>query len=273
LPLGAKYRKYLLGRGGTNLRIFALALSIWIAATAALAEPMVVDGISQETYERSIREMADTLSETERETFAKGLVNLILTRYPPAQGAEGFQQLQFMQAAVEAAHISMNGVTREEILARGREIEARSNAAPAAPSASDTGSPEAAADRLLACLQGRVTVANAQIVRGDFGRYLQFEATNGLSWPISSIWLSYRVTSEGRLVPWHTDDVGISIPGGIEPSETRQLAVNIFMTREAPEELSVETTVTDVDDYLDHRLILPVRHPNSNMTASEMTCE
>ena len=53
------------------------------------AEEFVVDGSTRETYERSIKEMADSFPEKERELFVRGLLDLIFTRYPPVQGAKG----------------------------------------------------------------------------------------------------------------------------------------------------------------------------------------
>ena len=68
------------------MRIFySILLAVW--ATAATAQDLTVDGSSQEAYERSAKAMADSLSEADREAFARGLINLIITRYPAAQGA------------------------------------------------------------------------------------------------------------------------------------------------------------------------------------------
>ena len=107
---------------------------------------MVVDGSSKEAYERSVKAMADELSDEDKEAFGRGLINLIITRYPPATGAEGLAMLQFMQPAVEAAHITLDGVTRDEILAKGREIMAADASKAEPPAAVDP------IDEIRACL-------------------------------------------------------------------------------------------------------------------------
>lgn len=102
-------------------RVVALAFAALFFHVAHGAD-LKIDGTSKETFERSTKAMADTLSNADREIFASGLLNLILTEYPPARGLDGFALLAIGSQAVEAAHITMNGKTMSEIMERGRSI-------------------------------------------------------------------------------------------------------------------------------------------------------
>ena len=220
-------------------------LGFW--ASTANAQGITVDGSSQETYERSIKAMADSLSEADRDAFGRGLVNLIITRYPAAQGAEGSAMLQFLGPAIDAAHITLDGVPMSEILERGREIIATEATPEADP-----------VDVLRDCLQQRVLISNAVIERGSYGRTISLDVTNNLPWAIAGIRVNYVAMSDGRSVPWENNDFSLSISGGIEPGETRTISATAFLSSEAPDELITTATVLDVSDPLERLLIKDV---------------
>lgn len=249
------------------MRIFySIVFALWATAVTALG--MTVDGSSQEAYERSVKAMADSLSEADREAFARGLINLIITRYPAAQGAEGLAMFQFMEPAVEAAHITLDGVPMSEILERGREIIA-------AEVTSEDPTPEAdPAEVLRTCLQERVLISNAVIEKGSFSRTISLDVTNNLPWAIAGIRVSYVVMSEGRSVPWENDDFALSISGGIEPGETRTIrAYASLFSSEAPDELITTANVLDVTDPLERQLIRDVNVFGWAEEQSPLSCE
>ncbi len=220
--------------------VLSLLLAVAVTASASLADELRIDGTSKESFANSTAKMAEDLGPEEKELFQKGLLNLIITRYPPAQGAEGFALLAFMPQAVEVAHTTMNGVTRTEILARGRELASRPD--------QKTGRIKPDFSRMRACLQRNVTVSNARIETSSFGHNIKLDVTNRLPWVISFVHIGYKVITPGRSVPWSDEDFGMSISGGIEPGETRSISTNAFGIPDIAKDLETSAQVLDVAD-------------------------
>lgn len=259
-------------------RILALVLALGFCMPAN-AEEMRVDGSSVESYERSVKAMADTLSPEDKRVFGRGLMSLIVTKYPPAQGAEGLLFLQAVTAAMEAAHITMDGVTRSEILARGRELEARDAAKkstkPATGNSEKTdGNLDNPDESLRACLTEKVLLTGAKVKRRDFGYAIEMNVTNNLPWAIAGIRVQYRVSSPGRSVPWAKDDFSLPIRGGVEPGETRQIKTStLSIPPDAPAGLLTEAVVLDVTDSDEQQLIRDVRVMGWGDKKSARKCE
>ena len=250
------------------MRIAVFGLALLFSVSSALGQEMKVDGSSKEAYERSIKEMADRLSEEDKEIFGRGLMNLIVSRYPPAAGADGLALLQFMRPAVEAAHITLDGVSLEEILAKGREVK---NADTNRLEATETTEP---AEDVLECLRRSVLVSNARIEPSRFSRTIILDVTNNLPWAISGIRVEYVVTSEGRSVPWEKDNLSLSVSGGIEPGETRTLRTSSSrIPHDAPDQLTASMTVLDVADPLERQLIKDVTVIGWAEERSPLICE
>jgi hypothetical protein len=104
------------------------------------------------------------------------------------------------------------------------------------------------ADDGLACLQEKVKVSAATVEPADFGPNLNLSVTNGLKWAVRNIVVSYKVTSEGRSVPWAEKEFGMEIPGGIEPGETRAVSTTLMLTSDAPAKLQASALVINVTD-------------------------
>ena len=225
------------------MRRCLLSFTIFLAlSVAAFALDGSVDGTSKESYERSIKAMADQLSPEDKEIFSKGLINLIVTRYPPATGAQGFALLQFMPQAIESAHVNLAGVTADEIMARGRELVAASNPTSRAATVDED------AD-LTDCLRQKVTISSPSFEKGDFAYSSRFNVTNNLPYAIAGIWIDYMIKSDNRSVPWAEDSFVQGISGGIEPGETRTLSTRFSMlSRETPLTAKVSMSVRDVAD-------------------------
>lgn len=111
------------------------------------------------------------------------------------------------------------------------------------------------------CLQERVTLENISIERNRYnvGRDLTIDVTNELQWAISGVMIGYEVRSEGRSVPWEIDSASLSIPGGIEPGETRQVTTTARVINDAPEDLLVTAHVMDVADPEQRQLVRSIR--------------
>ena len=235
---------------------FAIVVGGLVALLAmtpvALPSDLVVDGTSAESYERSIRQMADTLDESDKEAFARGLMNMILMEYPPARGKQGFPLLMMMNNAMKAAHVTMSGRLLSEILERGRSLpKSPDNSAP-------VGDPDPS-EAIRECLQRKVQISNVQIKSNTFQRDISVDVTNGLDWAIAGIRVTYEAYSKGRSVAWAKDDFSLSISGGIEPGEMRTLTTTAAIANEAPETLIVKAKVLDVSDQFERQLIRDVR--------------
>ncbi|TAV14720.1 hypothetical protein [Rhizobium ruizarguesonis] len=196
-----------------------------------------------------MKAMADQLSAADKEVFSKGLINLMITRYPPSAGAQGLMLLQFMPQAIEAAPVNMNGVTADEIMARGRELAAQGQAAAAPAATADT-------NGILACIDKKVVITSPTFEKGDFSLGSRFKVTNNLPYSIAGIWIDYKIKSDNRAVPWSEDNFVMEISGGIEPGETRQLSTSFsLLSRDTPLTAKVFMTVRDVADQ-DKKLVV-----------------
>lgn len=226
-----------------NFWILLIALAVWTPQSAQ-AE-MKINGSSQAAFERSVKAMTRNMSKSDKQAFTKGLLNLILTRYPPAAGAKGLQLFAFMGEATKAAHRTMDGVSRSDILQHGRRLQAKSAAK------ARTSSKVAKFNRQkLRCLQRHVSVSAPAFKRGRYSEYVELKLTNRLTWAIAGVRLSYKVLSAGRSVPWTERRVSTSVKGGIEPGETRAVSVSVrgVPKHVATKDLIVEVSVLDVAD-------------------------
>jgi hypothetical protein len=223
----------------------ASAIAFFIAAwtLTAFAADLRIDGRSKDSFDRSVKTMADSLSEDDKKVFAEGLMNLILTEYPPAKGMSGFALITIAPQAIDAAPVTVNGKTLSEIMARGRAI-ARDKSAAASLKANVKSDDQ----RRLECLRSKVHLSNVSITPGSFGSNIILQVTNKLGWSISGVRIAYKVTSQGRPIPWAEENFATSIAGGIQPNETRKISTTAMLSADAPQNVSVEATVLDVAD-------------------------
>lgn len=234
-----------------NLRRFLIVGAFALSAIPASAQ--TVDGSTVESYERSVRAMVETLSEVDRAVFAKGMMNLIVTGYPAAAGVEGLALMSIMPAAVEAAHITLDGKSLEQIMERGRSLNAEALEATTSPA------PDDPTVELIACLNSTVAISDAMVEDGDYSTNLSITVTNGLDWAISAVQFDYTIATPGRSVPWLKDNVSLSISGGIEPGEQRTVSTGLYgLSAEAIKPLEALVTLTDVADQ-DQRLLVGER--------------
>lgn len=231
----------------THALILALAVA-WMPSFAFAGE-LTIDGSSQESFEASIREMTEGLSDADAKAFASGLMNMILTEYPPAKGQEGLSVLFFGEEAAKAAPRTLDGKTRAEIIERGHSLSG--NRIP------DGGGEVASAQELVQqCLRQAVVVESAKVERDAFSQTLEITIANHLPWPISGIRFHYEVQTEGRAVPWAEDDNALAIAGGIEPGEVRTVGTALFsMPSEAREPFITVVTISDAADQDKRQLI------------------
>lgn len=247
----------------TKSAIASLVIGFFVSF--AMADEMKIDGTSKETFTTSAKAMVESLNPEQREIFQKGLLNLIVTRYPPASGIEGFPMLSMMPQAMEVAHVTMNGVTKDEILERGRELAEKS------ATTTPTAKPDYADIR--SCLQRKVIVSNAKIEDRDFGQYITLDVTNNLSWAISFVHIGYKATTPGRSVPWTDEKFGMTVSGGIEPGETRSIATNAFGIPAIAKDVQATAQILDVADAEKRHLVGEVNFIGHSKESSPNGCK
>jgi hypothetical protein len=248
---------------------FALAFAFFFTASPAVSEELTIDGTSQETFEESIRLMTEDLNEEDVQAFADGMMNMILTEYPPAKGQDGFSILLFGAEAVKAAPRTLDGRSRAEILERGRSL-ADKQAASSSEAASADNSAQVS---VLECLRKAVSVQDVTVEQGDYSRILNVEIANHLPWPIAGIRFHYEVRTEGRAVPWAEANVPLGIDGGIEPGEVRTVGTTLFISDEASEPFTTTVTISDVADQDKRQLINDVRVSGWSEQPSTRSCD
>jgi hypothetical protein len=100
----------------------ALAGAFLAGLQPALCDELRIDGRTQEAFSRSMNAIAASLTPGEREAYKRGLMNIILANYPPAAKAKGAALVAQINPALKAARATLNGMTKEEIVAHGREL-------------------------------------------------------------------------------------------------------------------------------------------------------
>lgn len=227
-----------------------------------------VDGSSKEAYERSLQKMVDSLREEEKEAWQEGLINLIIERYPPASGVTGFELFALLPAAVEAAPVTMDGVTFVEILSRGNAVLAKKREG----KKQENKAFDERAEKVK-CLQSKIVLSNPTLTSDS--SYARMDVYNGLDWAIAGLRVQYTILSEGREVPWDKGITVTSISGGIEPGETRNVSIYIGgVSRDAPKnKLQPSILVLDAADAEKRLYVGDVRVIDWSEEATPNTCE
>lgn len=80
------------------------------------------------------------------------------------------------------------------------------------------------------------------------------------------------VTTPGRSVPWGKDRNPVSIAGGIEPGETREVRSSINLSSDTPEDVEGTATIIDVSDPQERLLVGGVSVMGWPAEPSPMNC-
>lgn len=261
---------------GTPGPMMAMASAAAVAILAGVAfffwpvdDALQIDAADRAGLEADLKRMAASVSADDKEAYQAGFVILLLDRYPPAKGLDGFARLSMVEPALAAAHENMQGVTVADIVAAGRANLDRIEAGKA-----EVAQAASQKELLVACLQSHLPVTKANVVRGQYDRTLSFTVRNNLSWAISGVRVSYDITSTGRTVPWSSDTGVRSIAGGLEPGETKELTYPLtFFPSDAPDDLAVMLRIVDVGDSQQRQLVGDVRIIGWREELSDQTCE
>ena len=241
------------------LKPLLILLFLHTAISQVSAAELRIDGTSKETYERSLGAMIDSLNKRDMDAFQKGLINLIVTRYPPAKGAVGRQILRFLQPAIAAAPTTLNGITKSEILAHGRMVVTSLN---------NLKSP------LLKCLRKKVVLTGAVIENDGKTDYLKFDVTNNLTWSVSGIIVKYTIQAKNSSIPWKMSLTAPSISGGVGPGETRSIRVAVSkLPSPRTDDVFTFVELYNVADPEKRLLLAEIQADGSTGEKSNRTCQ
>ena len=129
-------------------------------------------------------------------------------------------------------------------------------------------------ESLRDCLQQQVTISAGSLEKARYiGHTLTADVTNNLPWALAGVRIGYEIYSEGRSVPWLSDSTAMSVPGGIEPGETRSINITAYLSADAPAELLPRLEILDVSDQDERQLIRDVRVIGWAEETSSRRCE
>ena len=259
-----------------------------------------INGFSRESLYRSIKAITRDMTDEEKRVFRRGFNAMMLSDFPLTFGMSADEAKSFLPMAMEAAHITMDGVSLGEIMARGAQLDqlARTNAPVSEPEPSPEQPSEptfnpitqiAELDRkqaerekrdaehlevMRACLAEKIPLEATYVRKGGVFDDLELTLTNNLSWPISYIGMDYEIRTEGRKLALAEKEIARTLRNGLAPGETRMVRITVSAV---PKEVLVEALdmtirILNVAD-MDGRSLLS--HPKSLFVGglSDKTCE
>ncbi|WP_371932854.1 DUF6694 family lipoprotein [Roseibium sp. MMSF_3544] len=259
------------------LKAVLTAGAILVGATTVMSfsvRAQTIDASSAEAMEKSIAVVVSKLSPEDQQRFKAALTKITVTALLPKAFARpkaenGASKLS--QADVIAFIRPMvDGKTAAEIIAAGLKTP---NAGKATP---EPKSQVADKEGKKRCLMSALPVKNARVERMKYvsSRQLRVTVTNNLSWPVSSVRISYSVQSQNRQVPWEEGNSFYKISGGINPGESREIGIGLYTTpNDIPaNELSITASVADVVDADNRQFVREVTLIGAHEETSSRTC-
>ena len=233
---------------------------------ARCSEQSVFDGSSEAAATQSQKRMIEGLSKADAEAFVRGVaaIKLEYARRTAAKAEGGLiGRLSMMADALKISYVGLDGMTRNQIIARGRQL----NGGPAGETTKVSSNPE-----VLKCLRSAVRLTSSRLSEAKYGRsQLWFVVNNRLSWAISVVAVKYVVRNPSRAVPYAKDDFAVSISGGIEPGETKLVGVDLFSYKGPYHNITVDLVLLDVADP-EGRFLIRQRTFDSPSDTSPLGC-
>lgn len=227
-----------------------LALMAMLLAYPGNADT-IIDGSSQETFQKSIKEMIESYASSEmKQAFSKALLKKLWAKDPLTANLSGLARMAAIPQAAETMHITLDGVTQSEI---ERVILASVDLknSPASGAKEISTEPNCDLDQHLSILVKDIKFEYEYLGSGKRAE-VNISVTNTGPFAISAYAVSYSLKTEGRMVPWETDDFYFrSISGGIEPNETISdiVIIDELYDDRIRHPLSVSLEVVDVRDH------------------------
>ena len=227
-----------------------LALMVMLLAYPGNADT-IIDGSSQETFQKSIKEMIESYASSEmKEAFSTALLKKLWAKDPLTANLSGLALMAVIPQAAETMHITLDGVRQSEI--ERVILESVDLTDPQDSDAKEISTePNCDLDEHISILVKDIKFEDEYFGSGTRAE-VTISITNTGPFAISAYAVSYSLKTEGRMVPWETDDFYFrSISGGIEPNETIRDIVIIDELYDARirHPLSVSLEVVDVRDY------------------------
>ncbi len=226
-----------------------IVIAALLISTACNAESLKLDGSSVTAFKASAQKIAEGLSDEKREALSEAVTMVMLANVPladlmvaGAMGEEGGEKLagQYVN--------SLNGMTAEEVVKKAQEM----NDSKLSKVTTDAESYNTIQKEL-----NKVTISDVSISKSKDSLNMEkvtvkLTVKNELNQAISAVYFSGTVTTEGRSTPWIKEEINYSIPGGIEPNETKKLELepNMFTWSgdKLPANAKLELALTQVDD-------------------------
>ena len=286
--------------------VTTLTMAVLLTSPAFAWNPKEpINGFNRESLYRSIRALTQEMSDEEKRTFRRGFNALMVETFPLTFGMSPIEATPFLPMVMEAAHVTMDGVTLGTIMQRGGQgpvvgtqsgLATQSSPIPQ-PAGADKPVPNkhnpfdqiAERDRFADETEQREE-AHLAAVRGCLAEKLPFTAryihgkgiygdlelslTNDLSWPITYLGFNYTISVPSRPVALAEKEVARTLRGGLKPGETRKvkMTVSAIPLDIDPDQLVIDVSLLNVADMEGKSLL---RKPKSLFVGglSDKVCE
>lgn len=221
-----------------------------------------IDASTPETMQESMQKVRESLTEAQRQEFTDAATTVVMNSIDlKALMAGNFSgdgdAIANLQA--EKTKEALNGKTGEEIIKEAKAIESKR-----AEEKKQQALQEIAAlkDKQSKALKAKEGLKPFVITKGGFSfrKYeyggskpvINISVKNGTNASISTVYFLGKIASPDRSVPWLVDGFSYSIPGGLEPGEKGDWALEPAMgsawyTFKAPEDAIFTVQVMRLD--------------------------
>lgn len=248
----------------------ALVLAAVLLAYPAHAD-LIIDGSSKASFKKSIQEMMSSYASPEmKSAFRAAIIRKLIELDPLTESQPNLQNLLLLSQAVDTMHSTLDGVTQIDlermILSKTEEnSQSKQDVEHKADGAEPTRTDEKVCDLdkhisiQVQDIELRASYSERQAAKLT-GRPAKPETasvtlsvTNTGPFALKAYAVSYALRTDGRTVPWETDDYhAMEIKGGIEPNETitDHLWINpTSFDKRISQPLSLDFKIVDVRDY------------------------
>lgn len=237
-----------------------LAAALFLGITLLACSKPTIDTTTDETTQASMKKVRESLPEADRDKFDAAVQRVAFSKLDFSKILSGEPNAGAAAADKFAGDVKamLHGKTGPEIIAMAERLEQQEREAKRAEALREV---QELLKKRDASVKARAELAKFQILRTSFaqnetmfGKEPTFEirVKNGTAHAISHVHWRAKLTSPGRSVPWHEDDLDHQIRGGIEPGEEMALTFSEppFMSwglAKAPAGAVLEATVVQLD--------------------------
>lgn len=199
---------------------FFIPLLVSLVSLPSWADEAKLDGASLNKFFESSVAATKEMPDEKRNIFIAA-VEFFISNTVKLDEAFAYSAGTLGKEELQAKRVSeLNGLTVNEVVKLAKSIAEskleKSGAANEASSIDDASKVEIS------------NVSSKKLKDRAFGEKIEIKFTvkNGTNQPISKLAFLAIAKTEGRTIPWHTDDdLTVEIPGGIEPNESMKLTI------------------------------------------------